>query len=242
MTDSKTFSRRVLTLALAVSGTLAVMASIRLVGIVLTRPLTQTLGDNDRATAITLILVSVIAQALFIGVLFVARRSKPPSLLGPNAFALGKPLGWVIAIVLVIFWVFGLTMDEAPLGSQPILEASAFNLFASVLAGFGAGSLEEIFFRGVIIALLARNGFGVWSQVLLSAILFGFAHVGWGLISGTADAAAAIGAISATTILGLALGLVFVTAGRSLTPAIAAHIAINLIIEPWLVLAALTAA
>lgn len=236
--DTK-FAQRASSLALACLGTLALMASIRVTGMVLTNPLAWVIGDGDRAVALVLISVSVIGQAAFISALFVASRRTSLPILAPNVFAAGKPLGWIIAIILVVFWVYGLTMDGAPLASQPIREVSVFNLAGSLLAGLGAGSLEEIFFRGVIITLLARNGFPVWSQVVASAILFGFAHVGWGLLTGTADVGAAVGAIVATTILGLTLGIIFVTAGRSLTPAIAAHVLINLLIEPWFVLAAL---
>jgi membrane protease YdiL (CAAX protease family) len=49
---------------------------------------------------------------------------------------------------------------------------------------------------------------------------------------------AALGATMATGFLGAMLGIVFLLAGRSLAPCIVAHFAINLLIEPGLVLAA----
>ena len=49
---------------------------------------------------------------------------------------------------------------------------------------------------------------------------------------------AAIGASTATTVLGLALAIVYIVSGRVLAPCVVSHFLINLIIEPGLILAA----
>lgn len=44
----------------------------------------------------------------------------------------------------------------------------------------------------------------------------------------------------ATGLLGIALAVVYLASGRILAPCIWAHVAINLILEPWLLIAAMT--
>jgi hypothetical protein len=52
----------------------------------------------------------------------------------------------------------------------------------------------------------------------------------------------ALGAAAATGLLGALLGGVYLLAGRQLAPCIWAHTLINLALEPWMVLAAVSAA
>lgn len=52
------------------------------------------------------------------------------------------------------------------------------------------------------------------------------------------DARIIIPVTSATTALGVALGVTYLLADRNALPVIIAHIVINLIIEPWLLLSA----
>lgn len=49
--------------------------------------------------------------------------------------------------------------------------------------------------------------------------------------------AAVIGAVRSTTLLGLALAVVFILAGRIVFPCVVAHFTINLVLEPWLLYA-----
>ena len=61
----------------------------------------------------------------------------------------------------------------------------------------------------------------------------------WGLFGGKWRIA--IGATLATGILGGLLAVVYLLAGRQIAPCIWAHLLINLAIEPWLILAAVSA-
>jgi len=99
-----------------------------------------------------------------------------------------------------------------------------------------AGILEEAVFRKTIMDAAMHHGLDAPAQVALSALAFGLAHGVWGLFGRSVRAA--IGATVATALLGAALAVVYLIAGRSLAPCIAAHFAINLAIEPGLVLAA----
>lgn len=92
--------------------------------------------------------------------------------------------------------------------------------------------LEEIFFRQGL--MNAQRSWPILAQIGYSAILFGIAHGIWGIRGGWRSVA---GAVGSTTGLGLALGALFVVAGRVVLPCILAHFLINLILEPWLVYA-----
>ena len=108
----------------------------------------------------------------------------------------------------------------------------------AVLLAVAAGILEEVVFRKVLMDALFSRGIGGVAQVALSGLAFGAAHGVWGLMGRSVRAA--LGATIATGVLGAALALVYLAAGRSLAPCIVAHFVINLLIEPGLVLAAVS--
>jgi membrane protease YdiL (CAAX protease family) len=76
--------------------------------------------------------------------------------------------------------------------------------------------------------------------VIAAGLLFGIAHSGWGLFSGQVNWRALISSVTATTILGLAYAIVYLASRRSLMPVIAGHLVMDILIEPWLLLAAMT--
>jgi hypothetical protein len=78
---------------------------------------------------------------------------------------------------------------------------------------------------------------GIAVQIALSALAFGAVHSIWGLLKGSLRAALA--AMAATGVLGLALAIVFASDGRNVWPCVIAHFIVTATIEPGLVLAAL---
>lgn len=92
-------------------------------------------------------------------------------------------------------------------------------------------------FRRWLMNYLQARGFHSLVQIIASGLLFGLLHGGWGLLGW--NLRAAVRAMAATGILGLIFAVVFVLAGRSLAPCVAAHFLVNLCVEPGLVLAAL---
>jgi membrane protease YdiL (CAAX protease family) len=97
-------------------------------------------------------------------------------------------------------------------------------------------------FRGFVMAQARDAGLPVVAQIALSAILFGLAHIGWGAITGHINVGALLGSVGATAILGALLASVHVLGRRSLTPVMVAHGAIDIAIEPWLMLLAFAGA
>ncbi len=146
----------------------------------------------------------------------------------------GNLAGWIGAfVVTVIFVAFALRLPSV---REHFFRPSFLKLLAIALA-ISAGILEEVVFRRLTMNWLLQNGQGVIVQVLGSGLLFGLAHGIWGLMGKSLRAA--IGATVSTGALGAMLAIVFLLSGRSLAPCIFAHFAINLLIEPGLVLAAI---
>lgn len=69
--------------------------------------------------------------------------------------------------------------------------------------------------------------------MIASATAFGAAHVLWVLMARDWRIIIPVG--GSTALLGLALAALYIAADRSTSPAIAAHVMINLIIEPGLI-------
>lgn len=155
----------------------------------------------------------------------------------------GRPariLGWVLAVLFAALYGGGTAFNMARLGAPVLTDWSVFRIAIALGIGVSAGICEETVFRGFVMGQ-ARDGGAHWSaQVLLSALLFGLAHMGWGSLSGHVDVNQMVGAMSATAVLGLMMAAVYLAAGRSLSPAIFAHGAIDVVIEPWLLLYVVT--
>lgn len=156
--------------------------------------------------------------------------------------ALAKLLGWGIPPVWPGAWLgaaavaaayAALSMKSLPFIRLHVLDLAPIKLLAIPFA-FVTGVFEELFFRKWLMDLLATHGAGAAVQVLSSGIIFGLAHAFWGVLGRNMVAAGK--AMLYTTILGTALGIVYLASGRILAPAAWSHVAINLVIEPWLML------
>jgi membrane protease YdiL (CAAX protease family) len=143
---------------------------------------------------------------------------------------------WAAAIAVAAAWII-LVWNGVLSGRGGFEEISLWRISLALGAGLVGGTCEEIVFRGAAIQALAEARAPRWLQIIAGTALFGLAHLGWAALAG--NLAMGIGAAVFTSILGLALSLIFLWGGRSLWPCIAAHALINLLIEPWLVLAAM---
>jgi uncharacterized protein len=139
---------------------------------------------------------------------------------------------WIAAAIVTVGYIFyslrGLPTLAALLG-----RISPYKLLALLIA-IPSSILEEVFFRKSLMNLLAANHQNVVVQVLASGIAFGLVHSFWGIRGGLSGV---LGAVRATTVLGLALAIVFLLAGRIVFPCVVAHFVINLVLEPWLLYA-----
>jgi uncharacterized protein len=144
--------------------------------------------------------------------------------------------GWILAALVVVLFCAG-GMRGYPLIKRHVLDWDWIKLVAIFFAFF-SGLMEEVWFRYGIMNWAQSHGHGPVVQVVYSALIFGAAHAVWGIAARSWRVAT--GSMVATGILGAGLGIVFIASDRVLAPCIWAHISINLILEPWLLIAAMT--
>jgi membrane protease YdiL (CAAX protease family) len=155
----------------------------------------------------------------------------------------GRPTrlwGWALAILFAALYGGGTLMGMMKAGAPVTTDWSFFRIAIALGIGISAGICEETVFRGFVMTQAGNAGLHWSLHILLSAILFGLAHMGWGGMSGHVQMQQMIGAMSATAILGLMMAATYVAGGRSLTPVIFAHGIIDILVEPWLLLYAVT--
>jgi membrane protease YdiL (CAAX protease family) len=101
--------------------------------------------------------------------------------------------------------------------AQRILPQSPMEALPFFALAVTAGLCEEFLYRGFALAAFTRAGLLTWTVVLLSAILFGLAHLYQGR-----------GGLLGTMILGILLGIARI-AYDSLVPVIVWHIAVDVV-------------
>lgn len=153
-------------------------------------------------------------------------------LLGINHSATSIPWAWTLAALVVLTYI-AYTFWAVPFVKDHATSLTGLKLFAIPLA-LVSGTLEELLFRKFLMDWLDALGVVSILQVLATALAFGLAHSLWALFS--QDARIILPVVAATTTLGAALGVTYLLANRNALPVITAHIAINLVIEPWLLL------
>lgn len=99
--------------------------------------------------------------------------------------------------------------------AQRLFPQSAVELFPYFALAVTAGVCEEFLYRGFAMAALSRTGLPPWSVVLLSAVLFGLAHIYQGR-----------GGFVSTLIIGTVFGTARI-AYDSLAPVMAWHVAVD---------------
>lgn len=142
---------------------------------------------------------------------------------------------WIMAGLVSISYI-AYTFKVIPFVYQMQREISLFKFIG--LITITGGILEELVFRRWLMDLLMKLGYGSTLQILISGISFGLIHISWGLFS--KEKRFLKGAFIATMFLGFGLAIVYLSGGRNIGPCIISHSVINIIIEPWLMLAAIS--
>jgi membrane protease YdiL (CAAX protease family) len=143
----------------------------------------------------------------------------------------GRATNWrALALGLGIALAYSAYTTLNPQVRPHLLEVSALKLLAVGVA-IVAGVVEETIFRGYVMTMLGRMGYGVLIQIVLSGLVFALVH-----FYGFLDPVSLLIVQGSTLALGLALAITYVVGRRSLTPVILSHALIDSIIEPWLIL------
>ncbi|MFJ7953619.1 CPBP family intramembrane glutamic endopeptidase [Lysinibacillus sp. NPDC096418] len=143
---------------------------------------------------------------------------------------------WFFTAFIVIGYI-SYTMVAIPFVKSNLLTFSWLKLIG-IWAAIVSGIVEEVVFRHLLMDYVLSIGFSDFSQVLISGFAFGIVHGAWVLLRG--EIKIALPAILSTAILGCLLAMLYIFTGRSTFAPIIAHILINMVIEPWLMLAAIS--
>lgn len=156
--------------------------------------------------------------------------------LGFDRKSFAPPLAWILATITVVVYVF-YTIKAIPLVLSKQKEISLFKLLG-ILSALVGGIVEEVFFRRWLMDMLMARGVGPILQVINSGVAFGLAHSAWILFKG--DIKFTFPAVLSTSVLGVLLAIIYLMGERNLGPCIFAHVLINIIIEPWLMLSSVS--
>ena len=156
--------------------------------------------------------------------------------LGFDRESITPPLAWILAAITAVAYVL-YTMKAIPLVLAKQKEISLFKLLG-ILASLVGGIVEEVFFRRWLMDMLMSRGVETILQVIISGVTFGLAHTAWILFKG--DIKFTFPAMLSTSVLGILLAIIYLVGGRNLGPCIFAHVLINIIIEPWLMLSSVS--
>lgn len=192
--------------------------------------------DKDRRLTAAILLI---ASAIMMFPLFSSWLGQEITLVENLGFSPGElaPLHvWIIAICFAAAYV-SYTFWAVPFVRKNQHELSLFKVIG-VIAAFASGIMEEVVFRRWLMDTAFALGVPSVGQVILSALVFGACHLVWHLFS--ADRHFSPFAAASTVIAGAALAIIYLLGDRNLGPCILAHMLINLVIEPWLVLAAVS--
>jgi hypothetical protein len=157
--------------------------------------------------------------------------------LGFERESIAHPLAWILATIIAIAYVL-YTMKAIPLVLAKQKEISLFKLLG-ILSALVGGIVEEVFFRRWTMDMFMKGGFNPILQVIISGVAFGLVHASWTLLA-KRNFKATLPAILSTSILGIFLAIIYLAGGRNLGPCIFAHVLINIVIEPWLMLSAVS--
>jgi len=157
--------------------------------------------------------------------------------LGFERNSIASPIAWILAAIVGIVYV-SYTLKAIPFIASMQREISLFKLLG-ILAAVVGGIVEEVLFRRWVMDTLMFRGFASVTQVIISGIAFGLAHAGWTLLA-KRDLKFSLPAIMSTSILGVFLAIIYLAGGRNLAPCIFTHVMINVVIEPWLMLSAVS--
>ena len=138
---------------------------------------------------------------------------------------------WTIAVIATAIYIGTAMLLFLP-QPQRVWELSELNLILSAVPAADGWS-QEVMFRGYVLFRLARAGVPAIAQILLSGILFAAIHLGYAGETGWAFIAPLVG----TFMLGCFYAWAVQSGRGSLKPVIFCHMAIIIVLQPWLALA-----
>ena len=180
-----------------------------------------------------ILIVLIAVQAGILAIMFSGDPSRVPVYLGFAPGLHGTLLAWTLAAIVTVTYVWSASKISDV--RRYLFRLDRLKIIAVIAAAL-ASIIEEVVCRKLVMDFLHARGFGNIGQVVASAVAFGVIHVFWGIKS----IAAAVNAVLSTTILGAALAIIYIVGDRSLAPCVVAHGLISGLIEPGLMIAAVS--
>ena len=184
---------------------------------------------------------AIIFMLLVAGILWIPLSCK---LLGSDVFflrdlgLLSGPRGtwpaWLLAFVIAAVYA-GYSIRNIAGLAQTWWRPNPLKLL-SIIMSIAAATVEEAFFRRLIMDRVYWAGGGAALQVVASGFTFGAGHLIWGLA--TWHFMTGVRVALATGSLGLCWGVVYLIGDRSLAPVIVSHFLVSFCIHPGSILAA----
>lgn len=138
----------------------------------------------------------------------------------------------VVAIAYILYTFWAVPLVKAMQSEISVLKA--IGIFAAIASGL----MEEVVFRKLLMDWLDGLGVGAVIQAAASSLTFGIAHCSWAMLR--RERGIVLPAVFSTAVLGLALAGLYLLGNRNVFPCILAHAVINMVVEPWLMLAAVS--
>jgi hypothetical protein len=147
---------------------------------------------------------------------------------------------WLLTVGLVLLVSAAALLGPIGRSAQLLSDWSFYRISMALALGGTAGICLETIFRGFVMTQARDVGFPVVIQILLSAVLCALvlARLNYSGYPGHPDFWGVIATTTSSVILCAAFAIIYVVGRRSLTPAIAAHAAIDMVVEPGLILLA----
>jgi len=201
--------------------------------------LARTIASGLRQRVTVELTAGLIAEIGVLCVLVLLLRRRGVGLRSLGLWQPASMTGWIVAgLVAALFLGFNLAL---PLRAEKNLtEVSLFHIYNAVAAALVAGFVEETLFRGFFMTELRLSGWGNMAQLVISSVLYGAVHATWGVISGIFTWELLGGAVIGTTVFGCFFAATYLVSRRSLMPVIVGHGLINLVIEPWMFMVAVS--
>ena len=201
--------------------------------------LARTVASGLRQRVTVELTAGMIAEIGVLLVLILLLRRRGVALQSLGLWRPAPIKGWIVAgLVAALFLAFNVAL---PLRAEKNLaEVSLFHIYNAVSAAFVAGFVEETLFRGFVMTELRSSGWGNMAQVVISSLVYGAVHATWGVITGMFTWELLGGAVIGTAVFGCFCAVTYLVSRRSLMPVIVCHGLIDLIIEPWLFMVAVS--
>jgi membrane protease YdiL (CAAX protease family) len=175
-----------------------------------------------------------VVQWLFVIALLFVLRSRGSSFKNLGVWRMGTWPAWIVALIFAILSIVGNFQFFHQIG-LPISYASfprGFYIIAGLLMAITAGFCEEVLYRAFLMTGFANAGYGKILQVLIPSLAFGFAHARYP----NQGFAVWLDIMLPTAFSGVTCGIVYLLGRRSLVPVFVAHIVIDSIELPWLIM------